>query len=124
MKLQECWKMKVQINELEIAHLIRNNARKIVAEYLGANQDKLPEEIFLSWQNFEDLSKILEVKEKDFLMEVQEKRQARNKRTLSLCRSTIIYLLLLSLLRLFYGAPLSEYLSLPDKQELVEPKLK
>ena len=116
--------MKVEIDELEIAHLIRQNARKTVNQYCFANPNKLPKEILLSWQNFEDLSKILEVKEKDFLMEVQEKRQARNKRTLSLCRLTIIYLLLLSLLRLFYGAPLSEYLSLPDKQELVEPKLK
>ncbi len=116
--------MKVQIDELEIAHLIKRNSRKTVAHYLGANQDKLSEEIVLSWQNFEDVSRILEVKEKDFLVEIEKKSEARNRTSLSLCKLTMIALLLLSLIRLFYGAPLIEYLTLPDEQELVEPKLK
>ncbi|MDJ0647118.1 MAG: hypothetical protein QNJ60_00290 [Xenococcaceae cyanobacterium MO_188.B19] len=98
-------------NELEIAHLIKKNGRKIVAQYLGANQDKLPEEILLSWQNFEDLSRILEGQEKDFLVEIEKKSEARNRRSLSLCKLTIIALLLLSVIRLLYGAPLIEYLT-------------
>ncbi len=51
--------MKNKVSEIQSISTKRDNSKAQISRYLLDNQDKLPQEIILNWQNFEEVEGIL-----------------------------------------------------------------